>query len=302
MSQLTVVYFMTAVLIAIATLSISIVFYFQTRNKLILFYNIFSINIAYSCIMSFITRYLVVNSQDFFDKNLDLVRLLNVPPFTLLIFTIPLFIQSFIEFRFSRHYNVFFGTLSVFFIVMDVFILKFKHPLFSDVVYVFIIISIFYSFFIGLLFYKKITDDKKRKLFRNILILFAILIPGYIVDIIFDMKLLSLFEHYPNFMWFYPILYSVQAVVITVSLVRYIDFNHKIEIDEKYSNIDIYKEYDVTEREKEIILLILKGYSNLKIGDTLFISVNTVKKHIYNLFKKMDVQNRFELIHKITKS
>jgi DNA-binding NarL/FixJ family response regulator len=39
----------------------------------------------------------------------------------------------------------------------------------------------------------------------------------------------------------------------------------------------------------------MKGYANKEIADRLFISTETVKKHIYNVYKKLGVQNRVQL-------
>jgi DNA-binding CsgD family transcriptional regulator len=63
----------------------------------------------------------------------------------------------------------------------------------------------------------------------------------------------------------------------------------------------IYEKYDITKREQEIIKLILDGKSNKEIGKVLFISVHTVKNHVYNIFQKLKVKTRYELIHFITK-
>lgn len=54
--------------------------------------------------------------------------------------------------------------------------------------------------------------------------------------------------------------------------------------------------YNLTPREQEVMEFIFKGYNNAEIADELFISQNTVKHHIYNLFKKLNVKNRVELI------
>lgn len=62
-------------------------------------------------------------------------------------------------------------------------------------------------------------------------------------------------------------------------------------------NIELFAEkYDLTSREKEILHLINKGESNQEIADTLFISLSTVKKHIYNLYSKTDVSSRGQLV------
>lgn len=52
----------------------------------------------------------------------------------------------------------------------------------------------------------------------------------------------------------------------------------------------------LTKRESEILNLIVFGYSNKDIGDKLFISSNTVKTHISNLYKKLNVTNRVQAI------
>lgn len=53
--------------------------------------------------------------------------------------------------------------------------------------------------------------------------------------------------------------------------------------------------FGISARETEIVELILKGLSNKEIADRLCISVDTVKKHSYNSYKKLNVQNRVQL-------
>jgi len=54
--------------------------------------------------------------------------------------------------------------------------------------------------------------------------------------------------------------------------------------------------HNMSEREIEIINLVLAGKSNKDIEEALFISIKTVKSHIYNIYKKANVKSRFELI------
>jgi len=56
--------------------------------------------------------------------------------------------------------------------------------------------------------------------------------------------------------------------------------------------------YGVSKREAEILLLMHEGLSNQQIADKLFISENTIKKHISNIFQKLQVERRTEAIKK----
>lgn len=48
----------------------------------------------------------------------------------------------------------------------------------------------------------------------------------------------------------------------------------------------------LTEREKEILLLMTKGKTNQEIADELFIALKTVKVHVSNILGKLEVQDR----------
>lgn len=57
--------------------------------------------------------------------------------------------------------------------------------------------------------------------------------------------------------------------------------------------------FQISKREREIMGLILQGKSNKEIEDLLYISYNTVKNHIYNIYQKMGVNSRSQMIHTV---
>ncbi len=56
------------------------------------------------------------------------------------------------------------------------------------------------------------------------------------------------------------------------------------------------RERGLTDREKEILLLVSKGCSNVEIGDMLHLSPNTVKNHLKNLFEAIGAADRAEAV------
>jgi DNA-binding CsgD family transcriptional regulator len=58
-------------------------------------------------------------------------------------------------------------------------------------------------------------------------------------------------------------------------------------------------QYGISPRECEIISMIIRGYSNRKIGETLFISAMTVKNHIYHIYRKTGAGNKVQLLNTI---
>ncbi|OGU57018.1 MAG: hypothetical protein A2V66_05495 [Ignavibacteria bacterium RBG_13_36_8] len=61
----------------------------------------------------------------------------------------------------------------------------------------------------------------------------------------------------------------------------------------------IVEKYQVSKRESEIMELLLKGKSNKEIERELFISLHTVRNHIHNLYQKLGVNSRGQLINLI---
>lgn len=59
---------------------------------------------------------------------------------------------------------------------------------------------------------------------------------------------------------------------------------------------EVCQQFKLTPREKELIELIYNGKSNKEIAEILYLSESTVKTHIYNIFRKMDVKNRVGVI------
>lgn len=75
---------------------------------------------------------------------------------------------------------------------------------------------------------------------------------------------------------------------------------HQGGADDLLRNVSALAERSgLTEREEEVLALLARGRSLAYIGETLYISRNTVKVHVSNIYKKMDVHTRQELLDRL---
>ncbi|WP_075039239.1 helix-turn-helix transcriptional regulator [Anoxybacillus sp. MB8] len=86
--------------------------------------------------------------------------------------------------------------------------------------------------------------------------------------------------------------------------------HHYIECLIKLFELMIQKEYkeklladqidQLSEREKQVFFLLMKGYSNQEIARELILSKHTIKNHINSVFQKLEVRRRSQLIAKFS--
>lgn len=63
-------------------------------------------------------------------------------------------------------------------------------------------------------------------------------------------------------------------------------------------DINSYLLNELTERELEVLYRVAEGLANKEIGEQLFISTNTVRAHMRNIYDKLHVKNRTEAVFK----
>lgn len=81
------------------------------------------------------------------------------------------------------------------------------------------------------------------------------------------------------------------------TLYSFMKFDDSIQ-NEKYSISEIFQnKYSVSPREMEVMEMLLKGYKYNKIADELQIALSTVRTHVKNIYRKTEVNSRYELYH-----
>lgn len=91
---------------------------------------------------------------------------------------------------------------------------------------------------------------------------------------------------------------------LTIANLKSLNRANFLQEDMKHSSVfeQNCKVYNLTNREKEIAELIVKGTRYKEIAKSLFISERTVTTHIQNIFEKIEVSNKIEMLNKLTTS
>jgi DNA-binding NarL/FixJ family response regulator len=78
-------------------------------------------------------------------------------------------------------------------------------------------------------------------------------------------------------------------------------FSSSLEVNSKQDAHNIFiSNYQLSKREWQIVEKICEGLTNGQIGDSLFISLQTVKDHVHRIYKKTGVKNRVQLVNMIS--
>jgi ATP/maltotriose-dependent transcriptional regulator MalT len=71
------------------------------------------------------------------------------------------------------------------------------------------------------------------------------------------------------------------------------------ESEQEFNAEKLSEKYDLTERETEVLTLLAQGMKNTHIAEKIYVSTNTIKYHIKNIYLKLDVRNRVEALNKV---
>lgn len=134
-----------------------------------------------------------------------------------------------------------------------------------------------------------ITDKNRRKAIMTIGLMYFLILVLYAV--------LFLRVIQPTFNIFLVLHFSYNIPPL-LCLGMYLKKHHSEVILPRIKAGDFdsfFQDHNLTPREREVVMLLLKGKRTKDIGKELFISYHTVKNHIHNIFQKLNVQNRLQI-------
>ena len=72
--------------------------------------------------------------------------------------------------------------------------------------------------------------------------------------------------------------------------------NQQPELDAFVPDLNSLAQTGISKREQEVLECLAQGYSNQEIADKLFVSLNTIKTHLNNVYSKLDVKRRTQAV------
>ena len=75
----------------------------------------------------------------------------------------------------------------------------------------------------------------------------------------------------------------------------YKDIENNSMKNEKISISECVKLYGLTKREEAVLSELMNGLDNNEISNKLCVTNNTLKKHILNIYRKLDIKNRVQI-------
>ncbi|XOV91960.1 MAG: response regulator transcription factor [Bacteroidota bacterium] len=89
---------------------------------------------------------------------------------------------------------------------------------------------------------------------------------------------------------------AVALVIFGIILRNFITTRKDLLEGNSISNLKKLDFLKISPREHEVLIKIAEGYSNNEIAEKLFVSENTIKTHVSNLYIKLNVKRRTEAI------
>lgn len=149
-----------------------------------------------------------------------------------------------------------------------------------------------YEIYICLKNYKKVKNKYLKKTLKLLILITLIFLPFMIaeyckqyISIISNLDIIKVIS--------FPCFFLCINIVIIFFVINYFS---KSSYTENNKLTDYFKDkYQITDKQSEIIELILEGKTYKQIAEELYISPKTVDNHVQNIYKKLNVKSKIQL-------
>jgi DNA-binding CsgD family transcriptional regulator len=174
-----------------------------------------------------------------------------------------------------------------------------RTPLWGYYVYNILLFAQFVWTYIQILTHRKLAGNKNMVRMVNIYLAVAPVSMAYYYFLEYSGR----FLHNTSAAMGYSLPFPLLFIIMNIALIVYGFTRFTVQPVEisgtSYYTPELMEKYSLSGREAEIMKYLCDGLSNRETGEKLFISELTVKTHVQNIYRKLGVKNRLELLDKV---
>lgn len=218
----------------------------------------------------------------------------------LFVYYITMFVRTLLQMKTSIALNWFFRIISLIIILMLIIpfvFFRYGMPLLQElgwidnhIINIFMGAFLIYYLILSVSQYGRIRDFRIKRLSLLILILYLVFFPFLFYEIVIIHTFSGI--HSVFFLNFVIVMFCFTWNILAMIIYfKYQPFKPLNQLSAKKFPIS-----GITEREREIAGMLLEGQSYNSIAKELFISYQTVKTHVQNIYRKLNVKSKMELL------
>lgn len=168
------------------------------------------------------------------------------------------------------------------------------HYIFKFIIHASIVAVIVYELYVGLKNYKQVVNIDLKQAIKSFILITIIFLPFIMfesykpyIELIKNIELLKIVA--------LPSYFLTINIFNLIFVLKY--FNTPSFITNNKLTDYFKQKYDITDKQSEIIELIIEGVTYKQIAEKLFISPKTVDNHVQNIYKKLNVNSKMQLSH-----
>jgi DNA-binding CsgD family transcriptional regulator len=190
--------------------------------------------------------------------------------------------------------KIFFSFFALQFTGIAIYYLFNTHYIFRFILHSSIVLVIMYELYVGLKNYNHVVNKYLKQAIKTLIFITMIFLPSIILEsykpYIQLIKNIELFK-----ISALPSYFLIINIFNIIFALKY--FNTPIFMDNNKLTDYFKQKYDITEKQTEIIELIIQGLTYKEIAAKLFISPKTVDNHVQNIYQKLNVNSKMQLSH-----
>lgn len=221
-----------------------------------------------------------------------------------LIFTLPWFTHHLVDDPKRKRKNYAFALTAVFVMILRFFPYEFilnpklvpMASSFSFYSFSFILLgAVGYSCFVVSRQLRQRKDRQMMDIFKSTVAITILLFAAFTWDM-YHHVLSDVLWVVPKELAFTPGVYLIWNLVFLTFGAQYLIMTPVLQLNDDTTK-SYFDAFNITKREKEIMLLMFQGFNNQEIAQQLFISRATVKTHIHHVYDKVGVSGRVDLLN-----